>query len=280
MITINEIVASEEYKDSLESAIAQAGRYWINYGHRRIYLDAGKVARLAGMYLDEDSKNYYDLKGGTFHIDGNEKDIEMLKKAFERRARILLVNNSWRVQSVAEKFGLTVDELREILGVKEYLLALPYPPQYHSTPTGDLFLYQSKVLKKVRIEYVPDNYREYDRMDGAIALVDAHYNIEAIDVSDHPEAQPLLAEAEERQRAKDLMKSVRKNGTLIERENGKQVDEPEGITLHDSFRLDGTGERLIETPAEYWYLVNHGMDGDDWSVNTVFPSAYGWRLPK
>ena len=47
MITINEIVASEEYKDSLESAIAQAGRYWINYGHRRIYLDAGKVDRVA-----------------------------------------------------------------------------------------------------------------------------------------------------------------------------------------------------------------------------------------
>lgn len=286
MITLDQIKASPAYIGSFKNAMYEVGNFWAKHGHMRIYFEADKLNKLAETSLDTYSKHYYNLLTDKFHIDGDDEELEQIKEALERRARVLFVNDLY-IKETAEELGTTVEELRELLGVYDYILKLSYAPKYYKTPLGEVFLQKGKVLKKISSKFVPDNHDEYDRLDGAISLVSEHHLIEAVDVTDTPEGQKLLAEYKANQlKAKyiiEIKKNIQEAGTPIERVNGYPIPQPEGAVLSDTFNINGTGERLIETPTEYWYLINNGMDGDDWSRNTVATAgagAYGWRLAK
>lgn len=286
MITLDQIKASPAYIGSFKSAMYEVGNFWAKHGHMRIYFEADKLNKLAETSLDTSSKHYYNLLTDKFHIDGDDEDLEQIKEALDHRARVLFVNDPY-IKETAEELGTTVEELREVLDVSLYILKLNYEPKYHKTPSGEVFLQNGKVFLKISSKFVPDNHDEYDRLDGGIPLVSEHHLIEAIDVTDTPEGQEHLKEAKAKQlRAKyiaEIKKNIREAGTPIERVNGYLIPQPAGEVLSDSFDNYGSGERLIETPTEYWYLINNGGDGDDWSRNTVSTGgagAYGWRLAK
>ena len=54
--------------------------------------------------------------------------------------------------------------------------------------------------------------------------------------------------------------------------------------LDETGRLHGGGEWVVVEPGEqhFWYVINRGADGDDWSHNNVMTGgagAVGYRLP-
>ncbi len=58
---------------------------------------------------------------------------------------------------------------------------------------------------------------------------------------------------------------------------------PEGERWFDTQDLEGGGNWWIIGDTWIWYVLNNGMDGDDWSQNNVRTGgagAIGWRLPR
>ena len=151
---------------------------------------------------------------------------------------------------------------------------------------GKLFIRSGTVYKVLRINYVPEvDDDEAEAWGGCYQ--DAYYAVTVEDYTDTPEGKALLAEDKAKyEKAKyiaEIKKNIQEAGTPIERVNGYPVPQPAGEVLFDTFNINGTGERIIETPTEYWYLINNGMDGDNWARNTVVTGgagAYGWRLAK
>ena len=142
------------------------------------------------------------------------------------------------------------------------------------------------VYRVISSTYVPEVDDEEAEAWGG-CYEEAHYDVKAEDVTDTAEGQAFLAawnaEVEAAERIRTLKKTVEERGTLIALVDGKPVTPPEQKVLFDSFTIYGTGERLIETETEFWYLVNNGMDGDCWSRNTVSTrgaGSYGWILKK
>lgn len=160
------------------------------------------------------------------------------------------------------------------------MINLKLPTYYPLTPIGGIFLYKTGAYKHLSSQYVP----ECDDEDG---YTDEFLNVQAEDVTETNEGQALinavLEKYERVKRINGIKKAVREHGTLIESVYNEMVAQPAGNVLFDSFSIYGSGERLIETETEFWFLINNGGDGDNWSRNTVSTigaGAYGWRLTK
>ena len=53
---------------------------------------------------------------------------------------------------------------------------------------------------------------------------------------------------------------------------------PAGETLFDTFNIYGSGHMfIIEPDGAVWFVLNNGMDGDDWSRSNL-PGSIGYRL--
>lgn len=162
------------------------------------------------------------------------------------------------------------------------LLTLNLDAYYPVPPVGELMLYKGLVYKVISSTFVPETNEEEEEIYG---YQDEHLEVVVEDATNTEKGQALLAEEAIKQ---DKLKTIRAlklktrtQGTLIERVNGELVEQPQGTALLDTFDIYGSGERLIETGTEYWYLINNGMNGDDWSRNTVRTGgagAYGWKL--
>ena len=158
------------------------------------------------------------------------------------------------------------------------ILTINLDAHYPVPPIGELMLYKERVYKIVSSTYIPEIDDDYEYRP-------EHLVVEVIDVTSTEAGQALIADEAIKQdklrTARGLKLKVKSMGTPIERINGELVPRPEGTVLLDTFDLRGSGERLIETGTEYWYLINNGADGDDWGRNTVKTGgagAFGWRL--
>ncbi len=160
-------------------------------------------------------------------------------------------------------------------------IMIKLPAGFPLPKVGGAFYYRGEVYRLLSSKYIP----EVDNEDFGYQ---AEHNLAKVEeITDTAEGQALVAEIRDAsansRRLEDLKREVRANGTLITLIEGEPVRPPSSNVLFDTFTIYGGGERLIETDTEYWYLVNNGMDGDDWSRNTVRTSgagAYGWRLAK
>lgn len=156
-------------------------------------------------------------------------------------------------------------------------LTLELDAHYPVPPVGELMLYQGIAYKIIgNIDKHSSNIYGYQA---------EHLVVEVQDVTFTVKGQLLLADEAIKQdklrTARYLKLRAKADGTPIKRINGELVEQPQGTVLFDSFSIYGTGERLIETGIEYWYLINNGSDGDDWGRNTVKTGgagAYGWVL--
>jgi len=157
-------------------------------------------------------------------------------------------------------------------------LKLNLDAHYPVPPQGKLMLYKGIAYKIISNTYIP----EVDDEDG---YTPERLVVEVIDVTYTAEGQLLIADEAIKQdklrTIRAIKLKVKTMGTPIKRINGELVPQPEGTVLFDSFSIYGSGERLIETGTDYWYLINNGMDGDDWGRNTVKTGGageYGWVL--
>jgi len=98
------------------------------------------------------------------------------------------------------------------------------------------------------------------------------------------ELQEQARKEKEREETKDeIAKIMKEQGERPEPTNGL-IEIEEAKVYYDTFSIYGTGERIVEDKQGYiWYLLNNGMDGDDWIVNNVATGgagAIGWRVAK
>jgi len=145
---------------------------------------------------------------------------------------------------------------------------------------GGILIRHEKAYKVLSSTYVPDGWDDYNEED-----IFEHYRLGVIDLTDTEEGQRLIAEETARQEAKKAEYQNRRDLIKLIKEKGVEASGaiPEGEVLYDTFRIDGTGEKIIQTDTELWYIANNGMDGDNWSRNTIITGgagAYGWRAPR
>lgn len=160
-------------------------------------------------------------------------------------------------------------------------IMLNLPTEYPLPTVGGAFQHRGNVYRLLSSKYVP----EID--DEIIGYHPEHLLATVEEITDTPQGQAVLAEIRATVATvaalRTLKHDVRANGTLITLVDGESVHPPTQNVLSDTFNIYGSGERLIETDTEYWYLINNGMNGDDWRRNTVCTcgaGAYGWRLAK
>ncbi len=80
------------------------------------------------------------------------------------------------------------------------------------------------------------------------------------------------------QRLQTLADQVQQTG---ERPPGQHT--PQGRRCFNTEDSEGGGNWWIISDQWIWYILNNGMDGDDWSQNNIRTSgagAIGWRLPR
>ena len=78
------------------------------------------------------------------------------------------------------------------------------------------------------------------------------------------------------QRVKEIGAEIRKTG-----EKPEGTCSPEGDRLFDSQDIYGGGDWFVVGPEYLWYVMNNGMDGDNWSYNNVRTGgagAIGYRI--
>ncbi len=78
-------------------------------------------------------------------------------------------------------------------------------------------------------------------------------------------------------RVKEIGKEIRRLGEMPEGDNS-----PIGERLFDTQNIYGGGDWFVAGPEYLWYVVNNGMDGDNWSYNNVRTGgagAIGYRVP-
>jgi hypothetical protein len=89
------------------------------------------------------------------------------------------------------------------------------------------------------------------------------------------------AEAQAKQEAAKQLAAIKADiKARGERPDGSNV--PEGVRVHDTQNLYGSGDWFVVGSDWIWYVQNNGMDGDDWAVNNVRTGgagAIGWRVP-
>ena len=102
---------------------------------------------------------------------------------------------------------------------------------------------------------------------------------EAEDVSDSDEGKKAIAKnaalKDRRKALKNMQKTIQENDDL----DGKKVDLDlkGGTVLEDTTTPQGSGHVILLKDGYVWYLENHMMDGDDWSVNNVNGQYLGSR---
>lgn len=127
---------------------------------------------------------------------------------------------------------------------------------------------------------------------------DDYYDCKCIDISDTNRGRAELARAEEqaqrdREQAqrehekkqliadasktrKDIIDAIKKHGELY---TGALISVT-GDVIYDDFNAYGSGDKIVVDDSLAWYIVNNGMDGDDWSRNNVITGGgggYAWR---
>lgn len=124
------------------------------------------------------------------------------------------------------------------------------------------------------------------------AMQDEWYRTFVVDISDTPEGRALLEkEAAERERRQilteartrrdnafyDLIRAIQEHGSCPEN------CVPQGETLWDTMNIYGGGEMIIASDGLVWYVLNNGMDGDNWGRNNVMTGgagAIGFECPR
>jgi len=157
---------------------------------------------------------------------------------------------------------------------------------YVSVPgAGKIWLYEGKAYEIIHVIFHEEDDGEYSG-----SYEEAHYEVQANDITDSDVGRKLLAEqaakraAEraERVRIASIMDTTKKQGEPITLDSeGQPVFMPKGEVILNTFDLYGSGEMIIRTETHTWYIVNNGMDGDSWGRNTIRTGgagAYGWKI--
>lgn len=244
-----------------------SGKRWIKNNMDRIYLNENALKQIGAdmTQYNANDKFYWDVSKGEYGYRLTDYD-------YDYSDNILVACDTYLTATYEEH------QAKKLTGIDT--VDLSFSGYYPIPAKGNLMLYKGKVYKVISSKYYPEIDDDYEYMP-------AYTKAKADDVTNTPEGQALIADdkakREKQQQLKALMRTVEKQGTRIERVNGQMVEQPEGKILYDSFTIYGSGERLIETDMEYWYLKNNGGDGDFWDWNTVSTGgagAYGWILKK
>ena len=144
---------------------------------------------------------------------------------------------------------------------------------------GGVMIYNGCVYRVISKEYIPDGEDEVDEEE-----IFEHYEVVADDITETEEGQGLLAEEAAKREAERAARARLKALIKYAKENGVEAAGimPKGKDIINTFDICGSGEKLIVTDTEIWYVINNGMDGDDWSRNKILTGgagAYGWKAP-
>ncbi len=86
----------------------------------------------------------------------------------------------------------------------------------------------------------------------------------------------------ETKKAKNELKEI-KNYIQQNGERPKGWHAPEGKSMFNTQNIYGSGDWFIIDENYIWYIMNNGMDGDNWSLNNIKTGgagAIGWRIKK
>lgn len=120
------------------------------------------------------------------------------------------------------------------------------------------------------------------------AMNEEWYEVKCEDITDTARGQKIAAEkaaadeaaqAEREKRAAkaEALKNVEEAIKAGERYTGEPVN-VSGNDVLDTTNIHGGGERITVTEDGYiWLIINNSADGDDWSINNINGSAYGYR---
>lgn len=136
-------------------------------------------------------------------------------------------------------------------------LTLELDAHYPVPPVGEIMLYKGIAYKIIsNIDTHSSNICGYQAEQLVVEVQDVTFTVKGqLLIADEAIKQDKL------RTARYLKLRAKAEGTPIKRINGELVTPPDGTVLLDSFNACGSGERLIETGMEYWYLINNGADG-------------------
>ena len=87
----------------------------------------------------------------------------------------------------------------------------------------------------------------------------------------------IKTEREKRAAKAEALKNVEEAIKAGERYTGEPVN-VSGDNVLDTTNIHGGGKRITITGDGYiWLIINNSADGDDWSINNINGSAYGYR---
>lgn len=226
----------------------------------------------------------YDLTSG--------ETVTVTKKSGEKVERIVdqIISDddgkrvaTFRLVPKACPVQAPVEEIKE-LPVEATTVETPKAPQsaqkittHDDLPTGTAFNRYGKWIVATYVSgHTAKMWEEEQR--GFIAgdwVNEYTYRAATEDEISEVKADSETAAAKSRA-TRDLIDEIKNTGVL------PQAESPEGEIILDSFNIYGSGERIIISESTAWYLLNNGMDGDDWSRNNVATGgagAIGWKAP-
>lgn len=221
----------------------------------------------------------------------NKDEIERIRKEVEEQDRKLRIRISWITLALADRLVVHAGSSWET-GLQYYEL-VSHVPDHVWKEVGRFF---TKVQAGGDLEHPVSGWVIIGKSDAEkvkeilkeLAKKEAtEEHIKAAQEYKEEEEKARIREARQRE-IKEQMKQIVEKLETIFRERGEK---PAGSWRVDGEIVDnpifpptiyGTGEWYVIQAEYIWYCINHGMDGDDWSLNNVVTGgagAIGFRIP-
>lgn len=226
-----------------------------------IWFEDGKV------WLMPDKETYDDLV--TFIAGARENQRQQEESARQREI----------LREVEKNTGRTGIKFQDLISIR-----FSDTSRSHGPVVGNVFRHNGEV---VEIVAVSDARRVEEGMsfgynfDYGWAWTAYALPANALDKSlVEEEEQRRLSQSEAMRRAKDLAQEIQRKGEFPRETFDPRHLERLGI-LNKSDIIRGGGSWFLVDPrgGYIWYVLNRGMDGDNWADSNVGPgSAQGWRV--
>lgn len=231
-----------------------------------------EIQRWLGYFRNHVSENYfYERAVREIHaLDCHDYDAE-----FENAQR----------EIAARKEAARLERARKRAeeDAKFTRLVIPAYDGFYGRPDRGQIIHRNGRVYKVISSY----YHDADGWSFG-AMNEEWYEVKCEDITDTARGQELAAakakadavkkaEREAREAKEEALKKVEEEITEGGRYDGENITVT-GETILDTFDIYGGGRRIIIADDGYiWLIINNSADGDDWSINNVNSSGYGYR---
>lgn len=148
-------------------------------------------------------------------------------------------------------------------------LVIPAYDGFYGRPDRGQIIHRDGRVYKVVSSY----YHDADGWSFG-AMNEEWYEVKCEDITDTARGQKIAAE---KAAADEALKNVEEAIKAGERYTGEPVN-VSGDNVLDTTNIHGGGKRITITEDGYiWLIINNSADGDNWNINNINGSAYGYR---